>query len=73
MARLVHRYWVNFATTGDPNGTDMVLWHAVRPDRGKDDEPLMQFTNQGITVAADPFQQRLDLTERSHAVKPVAP
>jgi para-nitrobenzyl esterase len=69
IAKLVHRYWVSFAITGNPNGAGSVSWPAVPSDQGNGKDLLLQFTNQGIRLAPDPFQQRLDMTEQSHGVK----
>jgi para-nitrobenzyl esterase len=35
-------YWVNFATTGDPNGKNLPKWPAFKPVKG---EVVMSFGN----------------------------
>jgi len=58
-ARAIHRYWVQFARTGDPNGGGLAHWPAYH---AQSDE-LMDFTNSGPTGEADPWKLRLDMTE----------
>lgn len=60
MAALTSAYWVEFATTGDPNGGSRPKWplHDPAVDR------VIDFTNHGATIGADPLKPRLDLWQR---------
>ncbi|MFV3130505.1 carboxylesterase/lipase family protein [Niveispirillum sp. KHB5.9] len=60
MAGLWREYWTSFARTGVP-GHGMKV---VAPRLVAGDEWLVDFTNQGPKVSRDPFQARLDVTER---------
>lgn len=57
MATLASSYWVGFAANGDPNAGSRPKWpnHNAAVDR------LIDFTNHGVTVGADPLKLRLDL------------
>ena len=59
MASTVHQYWVRFAKTGNPNGPELPEWPRFQVER----EVLMNFTNNGPLVQADPLKVRLDLVE----------
>lgn len=60
VAATMHRYWVNFAATGNPNGAGLLAWPAVTA-KG---DPLLDFQADGAAVAKrDPWQARLDVTE----------
>jgi para-nitrobenzyl esterase len=59
-AEAANAYWVNFAKTGNPNGPGLPEWPAYSP---KTDQ-LMDFSLQGPNAVADPWRERLDLTER---------
>jgi para-nitrobenzyl esterase len=61
MADLTSAYWVQFATTGDPNGIGRPFWpkHDPAIDR------IIHFTNSGIIIGTDPLKARLDLWERT--------
>ncbi|HET6526313.1 carboxylesterase/lipase family protein [Sphingopyxis sp.] len=67
IASTMHRYWVNFARSGDPNGEDLPTWLPVT----KADDPLLEFQADGRAVTkADPWKARLDVTEaRAAAAK----
>lgn len=59
VAATMHGYWVNFARTGNPNGTGLPEWPSVT---GKTDT-LLDFQADGSAVAkTDPWQPRLDVT-----------
>ena len=61
MADLASGYWVQFGSTGDPNGGGRPTWprHDPAVDR------LMHFSNSGIIVGSDPLKPRLDLWQNS--------
>jgi para-nitrobenzyl esterase len=46
-------YWTNFATNGDPNGRNLPLWPAYKPDR----QSVMTFTKNSVG-ADDDFYTR---------------
>jgi len=54
LAEQVSSYWVNFATTGDPNGKDLPKWPAYQT---KDDQALLI----GDTVAIGPVPHKAAL------------
>jgi para-nitrobenzyl esterase len=58
-AHSMHAYWVAFAATGKPEVTGQPAWPAydAKSDR------IMNFTNVGPVVGADPWRARLDLAE----------
>ncbi|NKL80687.1 carboxylesterase family protein [Rhizobium leguminosarum] len=60
MATLASDYWVEFARRGDPNGGSRPKWphHDPFADR------VIDFTNHGAKVGADPLKPRLDLWQR---------
>ncbi|MGR9141504.1 carboxylesterase/lipase family protein [Rhizobium leguminosarum] len=57
MATLASAYWVEFATSGDPNGGSRPKW----PHHDPFVERVIDFTNHGATVGADTLKPRLDL------------
>ncbi len=60
VASMMHRYWVNFATSGNPNGPGLPDWPAVTART----DPLLEFQADGQAVAKDdPWVARLDVTE----------
>jgi para-nitrobenzyl esterase len=59
MADAVSDYWVNFAKSGNPNGAGLPVWPAYNAK----DDVLMNFTQDGPKAMADPWKNRLDLTE----------
>jgi para-nitrobenzyl esterase len=58
-ARAANAYWANFARTGDPNGAGLPRWE--RYDAATD--RILDFTNKGPVLVADPWRTRLDLVE----------
>jgi para-nitrobenzyl esterase len=58
MAQTMHRYWVQFAKYGNPNGEGLPRW----PQYSAQKDVLMNFTNNGAVAEADPWKARLDLT-----------
>ncbi len=57
-ATAFHRYVVNFALTGDPNGEGLPQW----PQHDSEQERLLDFTqNDGPQVMRDPWWERLDM------------
>ena len=61
-ARETISYWLNFAKTGDPNGGALTKW----PTYNAVEDRLLEFTDTGRKVEADPWKARLD------AVKSIA-
>jgi para-nitrobenzyl esterase len=59
MARTVIAYWIQFAKTGNPNGAGMPEWPRYVPQN----DVLMNFTGSGPAAQADPWKERLDLTQ----------
>ena len=57
MAALINRYWINFASTGDPNGAELPHW----PEHQEGAAELLDFTGSGPVFTVDPFKERLDL------------
>lgn len=61
VAALTHRYWVNFAKTGRPDGAGAVpAWPAASPA----DTRVLLITSGGATYGEDPVRARLDFTQR---------
>jgi para-nitrobenzyl esterase len=59
VAREVHAYWVQFSKTGKADPADLPSW----PTYSADTDSLMDFTENGPVVGADPWKSRLDLVE----------
>ena len=55
LSDIMSSYWVNFATTGDPNGKGLLRWPAF--DEKKSDRPLV--LGDKIEVGVAPNQSRL--------------
>jgi para-nitrobenzyl esterase len=60
IARAANAYWVNFAKTGNPNGSGLAEWPVYSPKT----DVLLDFSMSGPAAQADPLKDRLDLTER---------
>lgn len=54
VASRMRTYWINFARSGDPNGSDLPRWDAAKGDR------LLLITNDHISSGDDPLAERLD-------------
>jgi para-nitrobenzyl esterase len=60
VASLTHRYWVNFAKTGRPDGDGKVpSWPAVTPD----DTRVQVIDKAGAAHVEDPIRMRVDFAE----------
>jgi para-nitrobenzyl esterase len=55
VASRMRAYWINFARTGDPNGSGLPHW-----DAAADGDRLVLMTNHGIASGDDPWSERLD-------------
>ena len=62
VSRMAQSYWVNFAKSGDPNGTGLPTW--PRHAAGKDQ--IFDFRSDGTAGAGpDPRKARLDVTQKA--------
>lgn len=62
VSRMVKSYWVNFAKTGDPNGSGLPIW--LRHVAGKDQ--IFTFRSDGSAgTGPDTRKARLDVTEKT--------
>lgn len=59
IAKQANAYWLNFAKTGDPNGSGLPHWSAYHAATDR----LLNFTDQGPVGEADPWRNQLDLVE----------
>jgi para-nitrobenzyl esterase len=70
MARTFHRYFVNFAKSGDPNGAGLAAWPMFDPAAFE----LMHFTlDDGPVFGSDPRAARLELVERAADARAAGP
>ncbi len=60
IAEKMHAYWVNFAKTGDPNGSSLPHWPAYT----RKADALMNFTQQGPKAMKDPWKTQLDVVAK---------
>jgi para-nitrobenzyl esterase len=58
-ARVAHEYWIEFARSGTPSAPGQPEWPAYEEKADR----IMDFTNTGPVLAADPWRARLDLAE----------
>lgn len=64
MARIMNRYWANFARTGNPNGPGLPEW----PGYDARADVLMEFAASGrAELKMDPRKKKLDLIEAAAA------
>jgi para-nitrobenzyl esterase len=54
IASRMRSYWINFARSGDPNGSGLPRWDAAGNDR------LLLIASDGIASGDDPWSERLD-------------
>lgn len=59
-AQAANAYWVNFAKKGDPNGPGLPNW----PRHDPKTDMIMNFSLSGPVGGADPWKDRLDLTQQ---------
>jgi para-nitrobenzyl esterase len=61
VAALTHRYWINFATTGRPDGNGVPAWPAAVAG----DTSVQTIDSAGAHHGEDPLSARLDFVERA--------
>jgi para-nitrobenzyl esterase len=62
MAKSAHRYWVNFAKTGNPSTPSLDNANPAWPVYDAKSDVLLNFTQDGAKAMPDPLKARLDLT-----------
>lgn len=58
----ISQYWVNFATTGNPNGAGLPVW----PQYDRESEAAIEFGTDGTTARSAVRKAKLDLFDRSY-------
>jgi len=58
----ISQYWVNFATTGDPNGAGLPTW----PRYDREQEAAIEFGTDGTVAVSAVREAKLDLFDRSY-------
>jgi para-nitrobenzyl esterase len=62
VARMMNAYWVNFAKTGNPNGTGLPQWPVYSPEKNE----ILDIQSDGKPVGkTDPRKARLDVIEKA--------
>jgi para-nitrobenzyl esterase len=62
VARMMNGYWVNFAKTGNPNGTGLPKWPVYSPKKNE----IIDIQSDGKPVGKpDPRKARLDVIEKA--------
>jgi para-nitrobenzyl esterase len=67
IATMMHAYWVNFAKTGNPNGSGLPAW----PPYDQRSDIVMVLGPAGIEAKSDPAKARLDVLSRAHDREPL--
>jgi para-nitrobenzyl esterase len=62
VARSAHRYWVNFAKTGNPSEPALLGGDPNWPVYNTKQDVLLDFTQDGAKAVTDPMKARMDLT-----------
>jgi para-nitrobenzyl esterase len=65
LSETMSSYWVNFATTGDPNGGGLPQWPQFESDK-----PTVMFLGEETKVGAIPNRERLELWDAFYARQP---
>lgn len=65
LSEQISQYWVNFATTGNPNGEGVPEW----PKYDRATEPAMHFATDGTAATSKVRETKLDLFDRSYQVQ----
>lgn len=64
VAEMMQQYWVNFATTGNPNGKGLPYWPTFDPEK----PTTMQFSN-GATLIMVPNRKQIDFVDSYYKAK----